>query len=222
MNALALLQAAAGSVGLDRALRGGPFGAPRRTAGPARPAAAGARITLADGRCARLRPVSPGDLQAEEAFVAALSPQSRRMRFHGAMKQLPPAVLRAMTAIDQQRHVAWVAEAGCADGAARLVGDARYVIDDPPQAGHGRPAPAPAAAEFALAVADDWQGIGLGSAMLQRLVRHARARGLALLRGSVLVDNAPMLALVRRLGARLRDDPTDATLVQVSLSLWAA
>lgn len=178
-------------------------------------------IALADGRCARLRPVVPADLEAEEAFVAALSPHSRRMRFHGAMKQLPPAVLRAMTTIDQRGHVAWVAEAGCVDGEARVVADARYVVDEaaaPLPAYCGLPAAA-TSAEFAVAVADDWQGVGLGRAMLQRLVRHARGAGLTRLRGTVLADNAPMLALMGRVGARMRSDPADATVVQVRLAL---
>jgi acetyltransferase len=167
--------------------------------------AASERLPLADGRCVRIRRVRPADVAAEQAFVAALSPQSRRRRFHGAMKQLPTAVLQAMTSIDFDAHVALVAEAGCADGAPRLVADARYVRDET------------GGAEFAIAVADDWQGCGLGLALLGRLGRHAAARGIGRLRGSVLADNEPMLALMRRLGARVRSDAHDATVVQVSL-----
>lgn len=166
--------------------------------------AVGERLVLADGRGVRVRPVWPGDAAAEQAFVVALSPVSRRRRFHGAMKQLPTSVLQAMTAIDFRRHVALVAEAGCADGAARLVADARYVRDDNGDA------------EFAIAVADDWQGLGLGRALLHRLGRHARLSGVRTLRGSVLADNAPMLALMRSLGARLRGDLSDADLVQAT------
>jgi len=169
--------------------------------------AAGEQLVLADGRGVQVRPVRPGDAAAEQAFVTALSPTSRRRRFHGALKQLPTSVLRAMTAIDFRHHVALVAESDCADGAPRLVADARYVRDDD------------GGAEFAVAVADDWQGQGLGRALLQRLGRHARLSGVATLRGSVLVDNGPMLALVRSLGAHLRDDHTDVTIVQATFLL---
>jgi acetyltransferase len=168
---------------------------------------AGELVVLADGRGVRVRAVQPDDAAAEQAFVATLSPTSRRRRFHGAMKQLPASVLEAMTAIDFRHHVALVAEARCADGAARLVADARYVRDDRGDA------------EFAIAVADGWQGLGLGRALLQRLGRHARLSGVATLRGSVLADNAPMLALMRSLGARLRDDLADATIVQATFPL---
>lgn len=167
-------------------------------------------LRLADGRCARLRPIEPRDADAAQAFVAALAPRTRRWRFHGALKRLPADALRQMTSIDFRRHVALVAEAGCSDGAARLVADARYVCDDRGEA------------EFAVVVADDWQGLGLGRALMQRLARHARAQGVAALRGAVLADNAPMLALMQRLGARLRRDGTDASLMQARFELAAA
>jgi acetyltransferase len=167
-------------------------------------------LRLADGRCARLRPIGPGDAEAAQAFVAALSARSRRLRFHGALKRLPEPVLRAMTAIDFDAHVALVAEAGCSDGAQRLVADARYVRDDQGEPGE---------AEFAIAVADDWQGLGLGRGLMQRLAVHARARGVQALHGAVLADNVPMLSLMQRLGARLRRDATDATLMRASFVL---
>jgi GNAT superfamily N-acetyltransferase len=65
-------------------------------------------------------------------------------------------------------------------------------------------------AEFALTVADDWQGLGLGRQLLVRLARHAQSQGLQQLHGSVLWDNRPMTGLVERLGGSLHtqhDDP---------------
>jgi acetyltransferase len=174
------------------------------------PARGDERLRLADGRCARLRPVRPDDVAVEQAFVGALSPQSRRRRFHGAMNRLPEAALRAMTAIDHRHHVALVAEAGCSDGAARLVADARYVRE---QGG------ADHTAEFAIAVADDWQGLGLGRALMRRIAAIAQSHGLVALRGSVLVENTPMLALMRRLGATLHPEPGDGSIVQVRFAL---
>jgi acetyltransferase len=169
-------------------------------------------LTLRDGRPVLLRPVLPQDDAALQAFVEALSPQARRLRFHGAVKWLPASALSALTAVDYRQHVALVAEVPPADrdrvddGApAQLVAEARYVRD-----GRG-------GAEFALAVADAWQGRGLGAALLERLRRHARSRGVAPLVGTVLADNHAMLALASRLGARIRDDARDASIVHVRL-----
>lgn len=167
-------------------------------------------LTLADGRSAILRPVLPQDAEAVRAFFATLSPASRLRRFHGVINRLPDGALEAMTSIDYQRHLALVAEARTDDAAVGptwLVADARYVVDDE------------GSAEFALAVADDWQGRGLGRALLERLARHARARGLRRLDGTVLADNGPMLALLARLGASLRADPGDRSVVQARLAV---
>lgn len=163
------------------------------------------RVTLADARVVTVRPVLPQDADAEQSFVSRLSPQSRRLRFHGAVNALPDSTLQSMTAIDYQRHLALIAESFDDDCTPRLVADARYVVDD---AG---------GAEFAVAVADDWQHVGLGRAVLRRLGRHARRQGLQYLEGAVLAGNGPMLALMRRWGASMRPDPDDADVVIATL-----
>jgi len=61
--------------------------------------------------------------------------------------------------------------------------------------------------EFAIVVADAWQGRGLGRALLERLIA-ARERGYARMVGSVLAMNATMLSFVKRLGFASRRDPT--------------
>ncbi len=163
------------------------------------------RVTLADGRIVTLRPVLPQDADAEQTFISALSPQSRRRRFHGAINALPERVLEAMTAIDYQQQLALVAEAADGDGEARLVADARYVLTEPGQA------------DFAIAVADDWQHVGLGRTLLQRLARQACRQGIGRLQGTVLASNGPMLSLMRSWGATLRADPDDADMLLASL-----
>lgn len=149
-------------------------------------------LRLRDGRLVDLRPAHRSDAGALQAFFANLSPRSRRMRFHGAVNRIPDGVLRAFTTQVPKRHVALVAVAQTDDGLPVLLAEARYVVDAGTRC-----------AEFALTVADDWQGLGLGRALLQRLALHARSEGLARLEGSVLPDNGPMLAMVRSLGATL-------------------
>ena len=58
-------------------------------------------------------------------------------------------------------------------------------------------------AEFALTVADAWQGIGLGPRLMRELIAAARAAGLKRLTGEVLASNTAMLGLLRRLGFRI-------------------
>jgi acetyltransferase len=54
--------------------------------------------------------------------------------------------------------------------------------------------------EFALVVADNWQGRGLGRRLMEQLIDVARARGLRSMVGHVLAENRGMLALAQKLG----------------------
>ncbi len=168
------------------------------------------RLMLADGRTITLRPVLPQDAEAEQAFVAGLSPEARRLRFHLAVNALPDALLRRFTEIDYRSHLALIAEALDDDGEPCIVADARYAVDA--GADHG---------DFAIAVADDWQGLGLGRALMQRLARQARRSGLAALSGDVLSDNQAMQGLVQRLGGRLEPHPEEAGLLRAQFDLRA-
>jgi GNAT superfamily N-acetyltransferase len=58
----------------------------------------------------------------------------------------------------------------------------------------------PAAAEAAVAVADAWQGRGVGGALLRRLATRAREEGVEGFTATLLVDHRGMLALFERLG----------------------
>jgi acetyltransferase len=79
----------------------------------------------------------------------------------------------------------------------------------------GRYAPNPdgTTAEFALTVADAWQGKGLGRALLEQLCQAARDAGYAALHGYILADNRDMLDLARRLG--FKDSGHDGNAVVV-------
>lgn len=135
-----------------------------------------------------VRAVRASDLPGLNSFFLGLSPRSRRLRFHGAVNALPPSALQRLSAPDDAGHATLVVETH--DG--QLVGEARYVVDPDD----------PTRAEFALAVADEWHGQGLGRSLLQRLIDRAREQGLSALHGSVLDENAPMLALVQAMGGR--------------------
>lgn len=172
------------------------------------------RLRLADGRDVVVRPVLAFDAAAEQDFVRALSAGSRRRRFHVGLRELPPALLRAMTEVDHDAHVAIVAEAIGDDDEATIVADARYVRG--PTADLGRNE-----AEFAIAVADAWQGAGLGRALMQRLARHAARHGVTRLVGDVLPGNAPMFAVANALCGRLVASPNGPGVIRTAFDLTA-
>ena len=163
-------------------------------------------LLLRDGRQVMLRPAHRSDADALHGFFAALSPTSRLRRFHGAINRLPSDVLRAFTTQVAHQHVAVVALADTHDGLNRMVAEARYIVMTE----------APDRAEFALTVADDWQGQGLGQALLHRLSRYAATEGLQTLHGQVLAGNEAMLGLLTGMGAQLRSEGSE---VQAVLTL---
>jgi acetyltransferase len=88
-----------------------------------------------------------------------------------------------------------------------LIGVARYVLNRDNKE-----------AEFAIVVADAWQGRGIGSRLLAKLIDVARRRGVKRLYGDILSINRPMLEFVRKLGFTLERHP-DPTLARASLQL---
>ncbi|MDN3919969.1 GNAT family N-acetyltransferase [Roseateles violae] len=182
----------------------------RRPLPPAEPApalTAPERLALPGGRAVLLRTITAADAEAEQDFVAHLSLDSRHKRFHIGLQRLSPGLLRQMIEVDQRDHVALVAEV--LDGSGVLVADARYVRD-PAQ---------PDAAEFAIAVADDWQSLGLGRALMARLAARARRDGLRRLFGDVLHGNRRMQVLMQGLGATAHAHPDGPQLMRLVFEL---
>ena len=73
--------------------------------------------------------------------------------------------------------------------------------------------------EFAVAIADDWQGKHLGSTMMRAIIEAARVKGLRRTEGYVLSTNARMLGLMIHLGFTVKTDPQDATMKLVWMQL---
>lgn len=163
------------------------------------------RWTLRNGRVVTVRPALPQDSDMGRIFVAsALTAQSRYQRFQVGLRELPASAATYFTDIDYHDHFALLAES-FHGGAQQQVAEVRFVRD----------ATDPATAEFALAVADAWQGLGLGRRMLRTLVDVAHSHAVEKLTGDVLHDNTAMLSLAAACGFSRQRHPADARLVRV-------
>jgi RimJ/RimL family protein N-acetyltransferase len=160
-----------------------------------------------DGTALTLRPVRADDHHGLDALIRSMAPRDRRWRFHGAVNALTPERLRAMTAPAPAQQIALVVLAR-EPGRDTLIADARCVIDDTGEA-----------AEFGLMVAPAWRRLGIGAHATAALRNVAADAGLRWLHGSVLADNAAMLALVQRCGFLCTPHRRDAGLVGVELQL---
>jgi len=153
------------------------------------------RRQLADGRTVTIRPIRAGDEAAERRFLEGLSPESRRLRFLGRVETPPEQLVRVLTHVDHDRHVAFACES--AEGA--IVGNARYVVN-----ADGR------SCEFGVVVADDWRHSGVAPLLVDALVRAAQARRLETMEGLVMSENRDMLEFARSQGFELATDPVSA------------
>ena len=163
--------------------------------------------TLADGREIVVRAMNAGDFDAERAFIAALSPGSRRNRFQEQIRQPDAERVAELVDVDHERQEAFAAFA-VGPAPARIVGVARYARTADP-----------ATCEVAVVVLDDWQDQGLGTLLLRRLIDAARRHGLKRMLSLDFAANREMDLLARALGFRPLPDPGDRTQVLHVLDL---
>lgn len=148
-------------------------------------------IALKDGMRVRLRPIKPEDEPLWHALLASCSMQSIWFRFGYLFKETTHAMASRFCYIDYDREMAIVAEAEV-DGHRKLLGVARLVAD----ADHN-------GAEFAVLVADAFQGRGLGSALLEFSLEIAQQWRLRRICAETRPDNHRMLATFRKWGFAL-------------------
>jgi RimJ/RimL family protein N-acetyltransferase len=165
--------------------------------------------TLRDGRRVRIRAIHPDDRAEVVQAFDRLSHESRYTRFMAPMRTLPAQILERTLHLQDAHELGLVAEIDAPDGIDIVAGARYYVL------------PGGERCEFAVTVADRWQGTGLASRLLRELIQGASARGLKGMEGFVLAENDRMLALARRLGFTVQIDPQDATVRIVRLALPA-
>ncbi|MEV0609308.1 GNAT family N-acetyltransferase [Polymorphospora rubra] len=163
-------------------------------------------VVLTDGAEVTVRPAGPDDAGALAAMHERCSARSRRRRYLAAGGP-SPAKLRRL--LDPAHGVTLVAVARGPAG-----GEGERIVAMADMVAEGR------VGEVAILVEDAWQGRGLGTALLRRLVTNAGRAGFAALVAHAHADNVGMLRTVARMG---RPGPVDrdGDLVTVTLPLVA-
>jgi acetate---CoA ligase (ADP-forming) len=163
-----------------------------RTSAPY-PAHREATVVLRDGGTVAVRPIRPEDEPDLARFFSSLSLESRVLRFFAAVSNADASVKR-MVQVDYTSRYGIVAVAGAE---AQIVGHAMYATIQPKKA------------ELALAVADAYQGRGLGTILLGQLAEAAASAGIDVLEAIVRPENHQMLEVLRQSGfpIRARSEP---------------
>jgi acetyltransferase len=154
---------------------------------------------LKDGTEVLLRPIRPEDERLEAELISGLSDETSRFRFFQVMRNITHEMLTGYCNIDYDREMAIIAE--LSEGARkRNIGVGRLIIE-----------PGDKRAEFAVLVADDFAGQGLGKKLVDMLIGIGEEKRLETIYGIVLSDNSHMIRLCRALGFEVKrgEDPEE-------------
>lgn len=165
--------------------------------------------TLKDGTEVTIRAIRPDDQEAIRAIFENLDEESTYRRFFGSKKELTDAELAYFTDVDFSQIVALVATVPTTGGGESLIAGGRFAAEGP--------APAQSA-ELAFTTEKDYRGRGLANLLLRHLTVIARELGLPRFEGEVLVENQPMLAVLRSSGLPM-EQKQDGNVIHVTLSL---
>jgi ribosomal protein S18 acetylase RimI-like enzyme len=159
-------------------------------------------IELTDGTKVHVRPIVPDDEPLLHEAVAAMSERTVYFRFFSPLKRMPDALAHRLAVVDYNDRFALVATTDKPGGdqsgpsgsrllraKERIIGVARY--DRVPNT---------EVAETAVAVVDEFQRRGLGSALLSILGKVAREHGIKTFTLIVLPENQQMLGMLRKMG----------------------
>ncbi|WP_079571407.1 GNAT family N-acetyltransferase [Bradyrhizobium erythrophlei] len=162
--------------------------------------------TLRDGRRVEIRALRHEDRNGLEQAVSRASAESLRRRFFSIRRHFSEQEMEFFSDIDFVSHVALVAVAEEGRGPV-IVGGGRYIVLEP-----GR-------AEVAFALIDEYQGQGIGAALMRHLAAIARDAGLKELIAEVLPENTAMVKVFKKSGLH----PTtrrEADIMHVTLQLF--
>jgi GNAT superfamily N-acetyltransferase len=158
----------------------------------------GKDLTLPDGTVVPVRAIRPNDARALQRLHRRLSVLSIRLRYHGGLKELRNRMAEQLACVDGVNRFALVALDP--EKQDEVIAVVRFDRQGDTVKG-----------EYAALVEDRWQGRGLGLAMSYQLIDVARDKGIRHLYGLVMLENKPMLKLLRSLNLPSREHRVGGT-----------
>ena len=138
-----------------------------------------------------LRPIRPEDEEMEYGLIEGLSEQTSRFGFFRVIRELSHNDLIRFCNIDYDREMAIIAELS-EGGKRREIGVGRLILEPGRKRG-----------EFAVVVADEYQGKGLGTKLVDMLIGIAQEKGLEGIYGIIHSEDERMIRLCEKMGFRL-------------------
>ncbi len=163
------------------------------------------RIRLKNGVEVILRPIRPEDEPMETRMLESLSTEALSFRFFGQVPYVSHNFLARFTHIDYDREMAIVAEVK-ENGRRRMIGVVRIIADAWGES-----------AEYAIVVADEWQGLELGSNMTDYILEIARDKGIARIYATMLATNRRMIHMFEKRGFKVSKEDFETYHAELNL-----
>jgi acetyltransferase len=151
-----------------------------------------------------LRPIKPEDEGRFNELFRSLSEETMRFRFFEIIKELSHETLTRYCNLDYDREIAIVAE--LQQDNRQIIGAVRLIVEPDGKSG-----------EFAVLVGDQWQGLGLGSKLVDYIAGIAKDMQLEKICGYVIANNYKMIRLCDKKGFKM--ETLDEDTVKVSLAV---
>jgi acetyltransferase len=145
------------------------------------------QVTLRSGEIIRIRPIKPEDEPAHQEFLEKTSPEDRYFRFFRSVDDIGHSQMARFTQIDYDREMAFVARATDETGHEETIGVVRIVCDSDASEG-----------EFSIIIRTDKQQLGLGTILMDKIIRYSKTKGVKKLSGQILLENKAMLNLAHK------------------------
>ncbi len=153
-------------------------------------------LTLRDGRIVTVRAIRPDDVERLQQFHSRLSPDTIVMRYFRAAPVLHTQDATRLTHLNYDNRMALVATVG-AGSDERIVGVVRYERVTATEA------------ELAFVIEDGWQGQGISTDLLARLLRYAKAKGFETMSAVTMSSNMRMRSVLSHTGYPVKSHYAD-------------
>jgi acetyltransferase len=199
INPLILTSGRAMAVEVRLSIAPSPVPAPRHLIISPYPNQYESDLLLRDGTPVLLRPIKPEDEPLVYRLLQSCSEQTIYFRYFHRIRKFTHELLIRFTQNDYDREIALIA-VGQPPGPPLMLGVCRLVMTPDRKKG-----------EFAILIGDPWQGKGLGFTLMERIIGVAKDYGVRHLYGDVLLENEPMLEMMKRLGFSFRKNIEEGT-----------
>lgn len=153
----------------------------------------GIETRLTDGRRINLRPIRPSDQSRIRDGIIEMSDQARYLRFFSTFREPPDGMVQRLGAVDGHTHIGW--------GALLIEGDDKPAMG----AAHAiRTNEDSHTAELAVAVLDEYHGLGVARMLIAAVLAHSAQAGIKNLEIYILPENKPATTLMLSIGAKRR------------------